>query len=213
MVGGSLRRLTVALPLAAAGALIVDACSHSDVTYVSNRDAGVFLKVPDSWGTFPLLDGNVNPSAGEAPGTWRVLFHGGKPPSRSAIEESLPTEPVGYVEVAPTSIVGDAGSIATYTGLRSMLFADDPLEVAKFDDAVEIVQYEEVELDNGYWGSRLTMRYAPTDDNDQTVTQLAFLDGNFERMYLLRVFCTTVCYEEHHAEIDAVIDSWTLRNP
>lgn len=213
MAGGSLRRLTVPLSALAAGVLLLTACSHSDVEYVSNRDAGVFLKLPESWGTFPALDGDVDPSAGEAPGTWRVLFDGSDSPSRSAVEAPQPEAPVGYIEVSPTALVGDAGSIGTNVALRSLLYTTDPLEAAKTDDRVEVVTYEEIELDNGYWGNRLTLRFAESEDNDQTVTQLAFLDRGFERIYLLRIFCTSTCYEEHRAQIDEVLDSWTLRNP
>jgi hypothetical protein len=30
---------------------------------------------------------------------------------------------------------------------------------------------------------------------------------------VMRIFCTSSCYEQHQAEIEAVLDSWTLRNP
>ena len=42
------------------------------------------------------------------------------------------------------------------------------------------------------------------------MAQLAFFDEGGDRLYRFRLLCSLACFTAHEAEIDAVLDSFTL---
>jgi len=188
--------------------------SHSDVQYVSNTDGGVFLKVPRSWGVFTVAEGDLTPAQFTSPAEWKVVLDGAEKLQRSHIESDAPSDPVGIVDVIPTALFEDASGLNSHAGLRSlMLNGTDPVTEALTDPSIEVVKYEEVEMANGYWGNRLTITVTGENGVAQTLTQLAFVNKAFSRIYVLRLACESSCYDDNAAEIQSIIDSWTLRNP
>jgi hypothetical protein len=40
--------------------------------------------------------------------------------------------------------------------------------------------------------------------------QLAFFDDGGDRIYIVHIMCSTECFDRHEAEIDRILDSFTL---
>jgi hypothetical protein len=192
-------------------------CGRSDVTYVSNKDAGFFLKVPDNWTVYQVNSGNVAADIRiEVEGSWSVYLDSADPPARSHIEDPNPGSPIASIVIVPLTRLeanGEAPS-ATHAALRSMVLNGeaDPLIVGAAGE-IAVDEYVETEFDNGYWGNHITVQLPLSDGTVMTITQLAYFDGSLSRLYRLQFLCNQECYAQHEAEIDEIIDSLTLKNP
>jgi hypothetical protein len=211
MVGRRPIRFIAAIALAAVASVLA-ACGSSDVRYVSNKEGGLFLKVPDSWTVFDVANGKVAADPRTTIlGPWRVVLDSAAQPSRSHLESSDLDSPVGFIEITPLANV-ETPPAPTQTALRSLMFGDaDPL-AATADSGITVVDYAEVELSSGYWGNQLLVRNASSDGSEQTILQLAYANETFSRIYVMRVFCSSECFDQHQAEIQSIVDSWTLEN-
>jgi hypothetical protein len=230
--------------LVACAALLATSCSHSDVQYVSNESGGLFLKLPDTWGTFDARNGNVKgDGVTSMPGVWEVVFDGSAAPRRSNFEEAAPEAPVGFVQIVPVALFSDPTGLNSQAGLRSLLGVGDPLALADSDPDFELIDYKEFEQANGYYGNQVVATFRETSEiasdstggsadgtsdgtgdgtsdgsattvkgPPNTVVQLAYTDNSFARVYVLRIRCTPECFDKYKTEIDAIVDSWTLRN-
>jgi hypothetical protein len=200
-------------PAAVVLACALGACGAPTVRYVSNSTGGLFLKVPHAWGVFPVSDGNVAPSPSQMPGEWKVIVDGADAPSRGHAEDAVPEAPVGIVEVTPTALFQDPTKLASNAGLRSLMLASgtDPFETAQTDPSVKILDYSEVDDGQGYWGNHMTVKLQIGADEAETVTQYAYANDSFTRIYVLRLYCSSDCYDTSKREIQSVLDSWTLR--
>jgi hypothetical protein len=203
------RRRVVGLAMALSALVgLGAACGSPDNEYVANTDAGLFVRLPADWTIFevasdnPAADPRIDPDAG----AWRVVFDAAEDPSRAHLEVPVPDDPVGFVEIVPTAMMENT-RLTSHAALRSLIFAGegDPLDPTS---GVEVLDYEEIDLGH-HWGNRLVAELnAP--GGEVVVTQLAFLDSASDRVHVLRVLCSTECYEENEDEINDVVDSWTL---
>jgi hypothetical protein len=219
-----------------AAAVVCTACGGPDNVYVSNNKAGVYLKLPPTYGTFDYEAGD--PTADrltDQPGTWRVGFDGAPEPSRAHLEGNIaPKAPVGFVQVVPI----DAGSIDGQQGLRSVLVGGhyDPLdptvsldgtggaggsgsdgEASSADDpsyidpsSLAVLDYEEVDVGHAY-GNQIHATIG-AGRTELEITQIAMLNNAGDRVQLLRVLCSPDCYKDHEHEIDAIVRSWLLED-
>ena len=188
-------------------ALLLGACGGPDNTYVEERGSGLFVRLPADWEVFPVEDGKpaVNGRVDPDFGAWRVMIDGAERPHRAHGEQPLPDEPVGTVQVVPIELFQTPLPLA-YSSLRSLFPAgtEDPLQ----DDTVTEVEYQEIELGEN-WGSRLVATI-DLGAGPVRVAQLAFFDEDGKRVHLLRILCSVECFDDNEAEIEDILDSFTL---
>lgn len=196
-----------AVALLALGGALAACGGGRDNEYVQQTEAGLFVRLPADWTTFQLLEGDptVDPRVDPAGGAWQVLIDGSASPSRQHLEQVLPDEPLGIVQIEPTP----AGTGPTsHLQLRSLLqfdpLAGDPLE----DPSLDVVDYAEFD-DGDFFGNRLVVD-RETDEGTMRITQIAAVDVGSNRVYSFRLFCTPDCYDDHEREIEDVVDSFTL---
>jgi hypothetical protein len=120
-------------------------------------------------------------------------------------------EPRGYVQISamgPTE--RDEVSLAS---LRSVNFGTDPLTFAQSNPngPVSILDYGEVVLDGGAHGVHIRVQLRPEDGSTPSIIdQTVLVDKATRKQYLLNIGCSAACWDAHHRQIEAVIDSWTL---
>jgi hypothetical protein len=205
------RPLGGVLGIAIATLVVAGACGGADNEYVANTEAGLYVRLPADWTIFEVASNNPagDPRTDPEAGPWRVVIDGSDEPSRAHLEVAAPDEPVGFVEIVPTALIQNA-SLSSHTALRSLLFngESDPLDTSS---GADVLDYEEIDLGH-HWGNRLVAEVTAQGGEKVVVTQLAFLDSANNRVHVLRLLCTTSCYEENQDEIDEVVDSWTLED-
>jgi hypothetical protein len=207
----ALRPLGGLVGIAVAMVLFGSACGGADNEYVANNDAGLFVRLPADWAVFEVSTSNPagDPRTDPEAGAWRVVIDGSDHPSRAHLEVAAPDEPVGFVEIVPTALIQNT-SLTSHMALRSLLFNGeaDPLDESSTAD---VLDYEEIDLGH-HWGNRIVAELPARGGESVVVTQLAFLDSANDRVSVLRILCTTGCYEDNKSEIDEIVDSWTLED-
>ena len=187
-------------------ALLVAACGGPDNTYVEERGSGLFLRLPNDWEVFELQSGSPAADLSDpAFGAWRVVIDGADTPSRAHGEDPAPAEPVGVVSVTPLRSLQTPLSL-NLSSLRS-LFPPGRGD-ALTETGITDIEYEEVDL-GGHWGVRLRGT-VDLGGGPVRIAQHAFFDDDGERVHVVRVMCSVECFDSHRAEIDDVLDSFTL---
>ena len=64
----------------------------------------------------------------------------------------------------------------------------------------------------GVHGVRVTFDYTFPDGSTDTFDQVALTNSDDTEVYLLVLHCLATCYQRHHAEIDTVMKSFTIRS-
>jgi len=187
--------------------VLLGACGDAESTYVEEQSSGLFMRLPADWTVFQVEDGEPggDPRVDLGFGPWSVLIDGAERPNRAHGEDENPDEPVGTVQVVPLAMFQTPPPIA-HASLRGFFTVDgsDPLEGTGIED----LEYEEIDRGD-HWGNRISGTMRQGGDTVR-VSQLAFFDEDGKRVHLVRILCSLECFEEHEAEIDAALDSFTL---
>lgn len=214
------------------GVLMAAGCG-SDYQYVSNREAGAFFKVPDSWRLYEegdLLRAEDDSLSAEdveglAETVWLRGFDAADDPDPGNVVDVTAESPRGYAEVRALSETERDG--LDYGALRRAGFplqdpstgeAVDPLEFAAQDPegVISVLDYQdegslgELELDDGLRGVRIVTRIALEDQEPVVLEQVSVVDAATRRHYSFTVGCTERCWEDNEDVIREIADSWTL---
>lgn len=203
----------------AIAALALGGCGSSDVQYVKNSKAGVFLKVPKAWTVYTLAKGNpmelgTKPVANgsravaDPPTPWLVGLDLTDKPSRADFDESVPRHPIGMLEVLPKEALGGSipPSFQAIAGIALNTPNGEPVDASTYDG---VQQYEELELPSGHFG----MRFVYTDSSssqEMKTLRIVLVDPKLQRVYALILGCESSCFEDNEAAITKIADSLTL---
>jgi hypothetical protein len=215
-----------------ATALVVAGCG-SDYRYVSNRKAGAFFKVPDSWHLYEeedLLraeDDSISEEdlAGLEGRLWLRGFDAADDPAPEHVVDVSAGSPRGYAEVR--QLTGSERDALDYGAMRRTGFplqdpntgqAMDPLVYADEnpDGPVTVLEYDddgtlgELELGDGLRGMRLVTRIALEDEDPLILEQVTVVDADTRQRYSFSVGCTEDCWDANEDVIRVIADSWTL---
>ncbi|HEX4979817.1 MAG TPA: hypothetical protein VFV35_07115 [Acidimicrobiales bacterium] len=177
------------LLLAAAG------CSWraSDYQYLRSRSTGTYLRLPKSWDVVRVeSDDGIS---------FARAFDGDGVEDESAL---LSRSPAGLVQVRELDEA--ERKVMSLALARNLLYAiDQGVE----SGVVEIVDVETVDQGD-FVGERVVFE-VETDLGPATVSQVVMVAPRSSRVHHLVVACTTACHDEHEAEIEAVLESLTLK--
>jgi hypothetical protein len=218
--------------LLSAGLLVLAACG-SDYRYVSNRGAGAFFKVPDSWHLYEegdLLraeDDTVSDDDLESlqDRLWLRGFDGDDDPAPEHVVDISARSPRGYAEVR--ELTAGERDVLDYAAMRKAGFplqdpstgeVMDPLAYADQnpDGPVTVLEYEDddtlgtLELGEGLRGVRVLSRIALEDEEPVILEQVTVVDAGTRRRYTFTVGCTQDCWDANEHVIREIADSWTL---
>jgi len=198
--------------------VLLPACGSSGYEYVTNKDKGLYLKIPDSWQQVPLQVDNSRPDNVFTSRPWQVLLDSSaSTASPSHFEDLNVGEPVGKAVVLPLE-TNDPRWTVSITFLRSGVLAPitgdntvDPLQlISDGNTDIELVDYQELANDDGYWGTHTVVNVHVQGDRWVTIGEIAETDTAMKNIYRLTVLCEASCYEDHLDEINRIFDSWTL---
>jgi hypothetical protein len=126
---------------------------------------------------------------------------------------SIPGEhPAGLVRVL--QLDDQAHDNVSLKLLRAQVFdGTDPIEAQLSGDPnVEVLAHEDVTRAGGLRGTHLVVNLrGATGQEYVTTNYLALTDTATRRLYLLFIGCRASCYEQHKGEIEAIVDSWTVK--
>jgi hypothetical protein len=190
-------------------ALLLGACGSPSGKYVKNSELGVFLKLPTSWTVYDV--------AKEGPGLlplgsqvakldWIVGFDGDPAPARAHLDQPVPAEPVGQLQILPSVATEIEHTVASLT--QAMSSATDS---AGKSVAFEIVQSTEVNFSSGHWGVRVRVRVPLSDGSVRQAEKAALFDRSGSWVYLLEVACSPECFDRNEATINEIFQSLTMK--
>ena len=206
-------------PIAAvvvAAAALLAACGGDEFQYIANRDANVFLRLPDGWQVFgqdEILE--AQQAAGVSadrvqPTQDRIWMRGFDASPGAKVEDVLQLggdQLRGFAEVRPLAPAErDAVSLAS---LRGIGFGVDPVAAAQDPESgVEIRQLEEIS-DDHVRGVHIVASIT-SDSGTIVVAQTALVDTDTTTLYRLSLSCSVRCYDDNVDVIDQVTASWRV---
>jgi hypothetical protein len=196
-----------ALPVVVA--LLVSACGSAGAKYVTNRDLGVYLKVPESWTVYDVAkDGPGLLSLGSqvAKLDWVVGFDGDPAPARAHLDQLGSLEPVGQLQIIPAIATKIDHTVASLTSAMSTA-SDGDGNTVEF----EIIDSREVNFSSGHWGVQLQLRIPLSDGSARVAQKTALFDRNGSWLYILEVGCSSDCFANNEATIDEIFESLTMK--
>jgi hypothetical protein len=193
----------------AAAMLLLGACGSPSGKYVTNSQLGVFLKVPSSWTVYDV--------AKEGPGLlplgsqvakldWIVGFDGDPSPARAHLDQLVPSEPVGQLQILPSVATQIEHSVASLTTAMSTA-TDSAGKTIEF----EVVRSTEVNFSSGHWGVRVRVRVPLSDGSIRQAEKAALFDRSGSWVYLLEVACSPECFDRNEATINDIFQSLTMK--
>lgn len=208
------RTRAVLIGLAACGLLGLTGCGDSGYEYVSNRDAGLHFRVPDTWEVIEVDDSDdgIPETIGTAEGDWLRVLDRSPSPAVGNFVADLPLYPVGVASVVPLATLDDRDQL-DYATLRAMAMGgtEDPLDLASTDGSgVELVSIDDITTGEGLRGERIVFTMTQDDGSLLTVDQTAMVDPQTTEVYRLLLKCEAHCYESNRDEIDDIAASWTI---
>jgi hypothetical protein len=210
--------------------LFTSACGSASDKYVTNKPAGVYVKLPDGWSQArvqePLL---IGLDARElSPEMYAVLRQidwltgidasGNEKPD---VFNPAAEQPNGFVQVRQL-LPEEAKSIST-NNLRDLvvpidesqaaqdeLVRKDPVS-ARLKPAFLLILEESVKKSNGVHGVHLVYQLS-TSTGLVTFDQTSLLDSQQTVLYQLVMTCTALCYAQYGSSVSSVQRSFTV-NP
>ena len=195
------------------GALGLAGCGDSGYEYVSNKDAGLFFRVPDDWTVLDVETGDTGrPSAvGDPIDAWTRLLDRSPEPGAANFTATVPAYPVG---IASVEAVPDQGARDTldYETLRGLAYGGtDPYTESFAEDSnVQLVDLYDVTESDSVRGQRVIFTVRGEDGRYVTYDQTAMVNNITTEIYRLLLKCESTCYERNRDEIDDIVDSWTI---
>jgi hypothetical protein len=201
-------------------ALALPACAGSGFDYVGSPDRKASFKVPLEWKEFTKRDllaatgQDVSEATGDAL-PWLIGFDSAAAPTADHVL-SLGA-PVGDPVVLAQTLALDFAtrdqvSLGT---IRNQVY---PIDELLNNNAAEILDYEELNLEGGLRGIRMEYDVHPEGittvgpgNEAIRVLQIGILDARTENLYLFAIRCEASCYEEHAKLIQQIADSWTVK--
>ncbi|MET0912648.1 MAG: hypothetical protein ABWZ68_05060, partial [Acidimicrobiales bacterium] len=75
---------------------------------------------------------------------------------------------------------------------------------------LEMINGYDINLDGGFHGQRIVFELEIESGEVVTIDQTALVDPETTEVYRLLIKCEAHCYADRRAEIDDIVDSWTI---
>jgi hypothetical protein len=199
-------------------AAVVGGCGEGEYRYITSSAEKTYLRVPSDWRVFEedeVLgdDDTLSPQQAKAQKArqWVVAFDSAPTPALDNI--SIPGQhPAGLVRVL--ELDDQAHDNVSLKLLRAQVFdGTDPIEAQLSGDPnVEVLAHEDITRPGGLRGTHLVVNLrGATGQEYVTTNYLALTDTATRRLYLLFIGCRASCYEQNKSQIEAIVESWTVK--
>lgn len=214
------RRAGAATAVALAGAALLAGCGTPDYHYATNTDEGMYFKVPSGWSRVDQheLDDlatsglDAQSAAALRASSWSVAFDTQDPPAATHIVSIDVPSPVAYARVLKVPESNRSG--VTLDALRDVFV---PVSESARTEAASAgrnlgtfaLKSSENGAPDGFTGIHQVFSYG-RGSSTQVFDQTAWTNEDHSRIYLLLVRCDDSCYRQRHAELAAVVKSFTV---
>ncbi|HEY8057723.1 MAG TPA: hypothetical protein VID94_03185 [Acidimicrobiales bacterium] len=214
----SLRRRGVGIVGVALG-LSLAACGGSGYEYVSNDEAGIFFKVPDDWSVIDVETDDGTLGRPGVPLDWVRVVDSSSAPTVTNYRTPVPADPVGIAVVEPVETASQRDGLSlemlrTYALSGYVAETDAPVDPLALnqeaDGPLEMIDGYDINLDGGFHGQRIVFDLEIEPGQVVTIDQTALVDPETTEVYRLLIKCEAHCYADRRAEIDDIVDSWTI---
>jgi hypothetical protein len=224
---------------ALAPAPLLAACGGDGHEYVTNSDAGVYLRVPDSWTVLePEQDADPN-TPDDGSDQWIRVLDSAEQPTLDHLATYSPADPLMLMQVSPLSF--EERDDLSYSSLRSLPLGLDPVEVLQQLEAARVqaeaaqeplaepeidlvlLDSDDLTTSDGYRGERVAFSFVAegelaeqlnvTAGEDITIDHSAMVDAGTTQVLSLTVVARSDSYAERRDEIDDIVGSWTVEEP
>jgi hypothetical protein len=196
-------------------------CGGSQFRYIANEQENLFFRVPKDWKIFRLTASDregrpaAEPSSFER--SWNLVVDGNPAADPIHIVDHAPVEPIVQAEVYV--LRRDTNEGMSLSELRKIAYGgfDPVLYSPGAPPRWENVEGSFVDLSfpKGVTGTRQAIN-VPDPEAREDKTKFATLDVSAihdvvnARVYILKIRCSSQCYLDRRAEIDDVMNSWTV---
>jgi hypothetical protein len=197
-------------------AVMVAGCGAPQFTYVGNSSVNTFFKVPYSWHKIDNASLEKTLSSGGSSGAWSVAYDGGTAPSAAHIFSAQISQP--FALAIAGQLTSTESNQISYNGLRDFLL---PVTSAARSSAsksgfpltgFQLLRNAILAPGQGVHGVRVTFDYKYPDGSIDTFDQVAYLNAEATKVYVLMIHCQTSCYSRNLDEINTVMTSFTVRS-
>lgn len=222
---GRLRRLRRRASLAGwvvVGAVALVACGGTapDYQFVANTDRSMVVKLPAGW---TALDASKIRGAAATSDRWFAYYDAARKPSDAHADVGAPADSLSAPVVQMLTVKLPAGTAQQLTedDLKDMLLPTSRKGVLRLaiqaqinvDPDIGFLPLEEQQIENKLaTGIRLT--YAYNFGNGVTFREkVVLVDRKGSHLYAIEAACSETCFNDHKAQIDSVLDSFTVKPP
>jgi hypothetical protein len=196
------------------------ACSRSSYVFVSSSDHQAYFKVPGTWHYYDkthmlvAMGLSLSPES-KSENRFLVGFDADPAADINHIFDlaAAPTYPVVFAQVVSLPFVlRDPMSLET---MRNIYY---PVDRLLQNNQAEILSYNDVVVKGGFHGAHLVYNVIPggassirAGNSVIRVDQTTVVDPSTKVMYLFVVRCEAHTYRDNKALIDAITQSWTVK--
>lgn len=210
--------------LLTAVALVLGGCGAPEFDYVKNADDGVYFKVPHGWQRIEheamdwMLSGEDPDSVAAAARReriWSVGYDASVVPQPLHLFLGTGDQPFVYAMVRRLS--ENELNAVSLNGARDLLLpVTESARAENAQNAVfqgfELVSDEILPAEGSVRGVRSVFNYSPGGGSLQTFDQTVYVDDAGRRLYQFILRCSASCYRERAAELDVLVQSFTVRS-
>ncbi|GAA1825712.1 hypothetical protein GCM10009682_51860 [Luedemannella flava] len=213
----------MAIAMVAAG---IAACGAPDYTYVKNSAEKTYFRVPASWqkvdqAGLDYMTQAENPDSASAQlrkkMTWAVAYDADEKPTAAHLFSLASTHhPIAYAKVM--HLTEEQANLVSFDALRNLFLPvsdsarASALEAGTLLPGFELMVDEVLTPSDGVRGVRVVYNYELPNGVLHTFDQTTFVNNDASIYYMLVIRCSSRCYKERAAEIDAVATSFTVRS-
>jgi hypothetical protein len=206
----------IAAALVAFGVLgLLSGCTTS-VTYVGSSTQDMYFKIPNTWEVFSQAtlqeNGWIDPAAssqaalaGQSHPVFETVAGANPKVARSVDTQS------GPYPWAMAQVVALDGEDQANTSLAALADENYPIDQLNQDgDRVQQLSPTRLLVDGALRGSRVAYQIASQQTGAISFEQVAFLNSATDKVWLLDVGCSPVCFRAHRAVLDSIVSSFIV---
>ena len=206
----------IAAALVAFGVLgLLSGCATS-VTYVGSSTQDMYFKIPNTWEVFSQAtlkeNGWLDPAAssqaalaGQSHPAFETVAGANPKVARSVDTQS------GPYPWAMAQVVALDGEDQANTSLAALADENYPIDqLNQGGDRVQQLSPTRLLVDGALRGSRVAYQIASQQTGAISFEQVAFLNSATDKVWLLDVGCSPVCFRAHRAVLDRIVSSFIV---
>jgi len=199
-------------------ATIASSCGAPSFVYVRDPTNKAIFKIPFAWTRWDKVDfyRDQHPNVGvvtaqsATKGQWLIGFDASPAARISDFLSPSSSYPTGFAKQRPVD-ASEQTTLSTNAGLRNVVLPIDQ-QAQQNPDLLQVDSSTSLKLPPGYRGVRVVFTLRETTGAPpMTISQTAVVDPGVANLYLLVIGCATGCYRHDAAEINQVVDSWTMK--